>query len=402
MTERLYYWDAYTTAFTAVIRDITTAHQRQGVILDRTYFYPTSGGQPHDTGTLNGQPVVDVSIREADGAIVHWVAGEVQGEKVTAVIYQPRRFDHMQQHTGQHILSQAFRRIVEAETVGFHLGEDNMTIDLARPDLTPTHRQQVENLANQVIWENRPITARLVSLAEAKTLPLRKIPTAQSGELRLIEIDRFDLTACGGTHVAHTGEVGLLKIVKVERHRGQVRVEFHCGQRAVRDYEHKHQIVTELIDLLTTGAPEIIPAVQRLQLELKESSRQLKQREAELLTLEVEHLRQAAQPIGNFRLVMQVWNGREPAALRALAAALTAEPGMIVLLGLAGSKSHLLFARSADVPLAMNQLIQPALQQLGGRGGGTAVLAQGGGPAATTTHITQILLHIATTLPPHP
>lgn len=396
MSQHLYYEDAYTQQFAANVVAQVADQGRRAVILDRTYFYPTSGGQPFDTGTLNGTAVVDVSLRDEDGAALHWVADEVALGGVTAVIHWPRRFDHMQQHTGQHILSQAFIQTAAAPTVSFHLGDDSVTIDLDIATLTEAQVTAAEALANQIVWENRPLRIRFVTLAEAQQLNLRKIPAAQNGTLRLVEIDRFDLTACGGTHVAQTGAVGLIKVIRQERMRGLTRIVFCCGGRALADYRLKNEIANGLTAQLTTGYTDLLPAVARLQEELRQAGRLIKKQETMLLTAVAQQLLAGAEQAGETAVITQVFSDQDPAYLRGLSSMLTAQPGVVVLFGLAGDKSYLLFSRAADAPGEMNRLLAAALAMLGGRGGGTAVVAQGGGAAATAVQVTQAIAHALT------
>ena len=399
---RLYYTDSYTLAFDASIEAAAELDGRPAVILDRSYFYPTSGGQPHDTGMLlrkdEAARVVDVIERESDGVVLHVLDRPLAPGPVAATIDRDRRLDHMRHHTGQHILSQAFVRVAEAETVGFHLSPQSVTIDLDRADLTPAEIDRAESLANEVIWADRPVSVRFVTHAEAATLPLRKTPPGRDGQLRLIDIEGFDLTACGGTHVARTGEVGLVKVARTERRGSTTRVEFLCGERALADYRQRQAILRDLGAALTTGAAELPVAVARLQDELKVARAELKQREAALLALEAERLLAAAEPMGEARLVARVFTNREPDELRRLAAALVESGGVVALLALAGERSHLVFCRSAAAPGAMGELIKPALAALGGRGGGGPTLAQGGGPAADEATLTGILTHAAAAL----
>ena len=390
MTERLYYTDAYTIRFQANILE-RAQHQKQlAVVLDRTYFYPTSGGQPCDEGQIAGTPVTDVIIRESDQAVLHIMAGEVwSGNPVSAEIAWPRRFDHMQQHTGQHILSQAFIRAAAAETVGFHLGQEYSTIDLHRSDLTGSQVEQAETIANQIIWENRPVTARFVSQEEAGNLPLRKIPPVNSHQLRLIDIDSFDLTACGGTHVTRTGEVGMIKIVKLERRNQELRVTFQCGRRALLDYRQKNRIVNKLAADLTVGYWELEEAVARLRDENKSSRTLLKRQQAELLLAEADRLLRQARRQDNVTIVTQAFAAdRDPGHVRQLGNLLVQNAGVVALLGVAGGSARLVFCRAGDAPGEMNQLIKAALQVLGSTaGGGTPAFAQGGGPGADVERV---------------
>lgn len=385
MSERLYYTDAYTTRFQATIQERTSYQKQLAVVLDRTYFYPTSGGQPFDEGRIAGTPVINVVVRESDEAILHIMAGEIwSGDDVTAEINWARRFDHMQQHTGQHVLSQAFLRTTQAETVGFHLSQEYSTIDIHRNDLTSAQVEQAETLANQIIWENRRVHVHFVTFAEAQRLPLRKIPPVNNHKLRLIEIDDFDLTACGGTHVTQTGEVGMIKITKLERQNQQLRVTFQCGQRALLDYRQKNRIVNKLAADLTVGYWELEEAVARLQDENKTSRNLLKKQQAELLQVEADSLRRQGVVRGGVTIVTRAFSAdRDPAHIRTLAVLLGQTPGVVALFGIAGSSARLVFCRAADAPGDMNQLIKAALPALGSTaGGGTPLLAQGGGAAA--------------------
>lgn len=399
---RAYYTDSYTWQFETRIIAAETDNGRPAVLLDPSYFYPTSGGQPHDTGALRrgdaAAHVIDVIERESDGAVLHVLDRPLGPGPATAAIDRDRRLDHMAHHTGQHVLSQAFLRVAEAETVGFHLSSQNVTIDLDRADLTPAEIAAAEALANEIIRRDAPVTVRFVTHEEATALPLRKTPPGRDGRLRLIDIAGFDLTACGGTHVARTGEVGLVKIARTERRGATTRVEFLCGARALADYNHKQDVVRRLSEALTTGAAELPAAVVKIQDENKALRAEVRRREAALLALEAERLLADAAPLGEGRLVTHVFTGREPDELRRLAGALVEAGGVVALLALAGERTHLVFGRSPEVPGDMGQLIRPALAALGGRGGGHATLAQGGGPAADETSVAAVLAEAADAL----
>lgn len=392
MTQRLYYTDAYTTKFTARVVARVRPSGQPAVILNQTLFYPTSGGQPYDTGTLSGVQVVDVFSRQEDNAIVHVLADELWSDGAQGEINWERRFDHMQQHSGQHMLSQAFIRAAGADTVSFHLGDESCTIDLNRIDLTAAQVEDAELLANRIIWENRPVMVYFVTPEKAAQLPVRKIPPVEGGQIRLIDIDQFDLTACGGTHVAHTGAVGLIKIVKLERRADQLRVEFRCGQRALRDYRQKNSMMNRLATELTVGYWEVDQAIARLREESKQARRLIKKQEAELLRYEADRLLAQSKSQGQTTVVSQVFTGRDVAEIRSLAGELAGRPGVVALLGLAGPSAQLIFTRNAAAPGEMNQLIKTALQVLGtASGGGSAVYAQGGGPPADSERVAQAI-----------
>lgn len=382
MTQRLYYDDSYTTRFTARVVERTTAGDRPAVILDRTYFYPTGGGQPHDTGLINGVSVVEVFTRETDYAIVHVLADASFGEIVEGSVHWTRRFDHMQQHTGQHILTQSFVELADAKTIGFHLSPNSVTIDLEAANLTAESVEAVEALVNRVVQENRPVTTRIIEPEEAEELGarIRRIPGhLATGGLRVVEVQSFDLTACGGTHVARTGEIGLIKILRLENYKGGTRVEFACGGRALTDYREKHALTADLALGFGSGLREIPYAVSRLKDELKTAQAELKQARAALLKLETPVLLAETPSVDGLRVIRRVYDGRDPADVRALASKLVEQPGTVAILAAAGPKAQVFCARSADLPHDMNPVLQSALASLGARGGGRPDFAQGGG-----------------------
>lgn len=391
MHSRPYYHDAYRTTFDATVLERTQHEGKIALILDSTYFYPTSGGQPADMGRLNGQPVHDVFIRE-DGAIVHVVEGEVWDDVVAGEIDWARRFDHMQQHTGQHILSQAFIRVAEAETISFHLGDSSVTIDLDTDSLQPHQVEAAELLANRIIWEDLPIEIHMLSLVKAASLDLRKLPSVDGELVRLIEIADFDRTACGGTHVARTGEVGMVKIIKLERQRGHLRVGFLCGRRALLDYRQKNSLVNHLCATLTTGAEQIAASVANLGDELQVARRQLRHQENRLLDFEADKLLGEASVYDGVRIVRCAFDNRDPTELKALATRINARSHAVALLGTGGQRSLLILTRSGDAPGQMDQLLKQVLPLLGpAGGGGSPQFAQGGGPPAPAGHIERAL-----------
>ncbi len=382
MNKRAYYYDSYTIQFDATVIERLIMDDHQAVVLDKTFFYPTSGGQPCDKGKINGTTVVDVQIRPADGAIVHMLKREIEGDHISGAIDWEHRFNHMQHHTGQHILSQAFVQVANAQTVGFHLSDASITIDLDRTLLSTDEIDAAEHLANQVVWQNRPVTVQEVSMEQARNLPLRKIPPAQDGKLRLVDIEDFDLTACGGTHVSQTGEVGLIKIIKQEKRGEKQRIEFRCGNRALNDYQQKQEAIARLTARLTTGITELDSAVERLQDDNKIARKQLKKQLSTISRLEANSFIEQASWIGETAIVARVFSDRDPGQVRALGSQLIRHDGVIALLGAVAERSHLIFSRSADAPGQMNTLLKTALEILGSNsGGGSTAFAQGVGPA---------------------
>jgi alanyl-tRNA synthetase len=361
-----------------------TINNHPALVLDRTYFYPTGGGQPHDTGEIDGIQVLDVFAREGDSAVVHVLAQPGSAAQVNCRIDRTRRVDHMQQHTGQHILSRAFIQLAEAQTVGFHLSDDTVTIDLNRAGLNDEIITQVENLANQSVYEDRAVTVRLVSPEDADGIRMRKLPEhLHTDGLRIVDIDGFDVTACGGTHVARTGEIGIIKILRLERRSDKTRVEFRCGRRALDDYRAKNALIYQLTSALTCGMGEVPSAVQRLQDNLKTAQSALKSATQQLVDYEAIHWLAMARELAGGKLIKAAFADREAGDIRLLASKLAQTPGVIALLGATGEPAHLVFSRSADLPQDMNTLLKQALALIQeGRGGGQPSLAQGSGSAS--------------------
>jgi alanyl-tRNA synthetase len=389
VTQRLYYNDSYIVDFTATVLERTQSGGQPAVVLNRTYFYPTSGGQPNDLGSLNGIAVIDVQARDGDGAVLHVLEQEIHADNVSGHVNWTRRFDHMQHHTGQHILSQAFVQIADAHTVGFHLSPDSVTIDLDKSSLADSMVNDVEDLANQIVFENRPVTARLVSPDEAQGVRMRKMPDhLLTDGLRVIEVQDFDSTACGGTHVTHTGEIGCIKILRLEKRGDKLRVEFRCGGRALRDYREKNSIVNAGAARLSSGIPDLEQAVVRLQNDYKAAVQTLKIATNQLVDYEAERLLRDAKSMNGTRLVSLAFDQRDPGELRLLASKLTQADDTTALLGTSGDKANLVFARGTQLTADMNVLLKAALATLGnGRGGGQPNMAQGGGVPATLAQV---------------
>jgi alanyl-tRNA synthetase len=400
MTERLYYTDSYRTHFSARVVERLTWGGRPAVVLDRTALYPASGGQPSDRGTLGGGAVQDVVVREEDGAIVHVLEHDLREAEVEGELDWPRRFDHMQQHTGQHILSAAFERLLDADTVGFHLGAEHSTVDIDAAQLEPAAVIPVEELANRVIWEDRPIGVRFVSPEELAALPLRR-PPAVEGPVRIVEVAHLDVNPCGGTHVARTGEIGLLKIVRLDHRGDETRVEFLCGGRALRDYRAKNDVIRRLTAGLTVGYWELDQAVERLQAEAKQLRHELRGARKQLLGAEASELAEAAVVHDPYRVVWRVWERREPGELRALAQELMQYPRTVALLASVVERTHLCFARAEGVDLDVAALLREACARLGGKGGGRPHLAQGSAPAADVDHVEAVLSGLLSSLGRH-
>ncbi len=370
-TERLYYRDPYLRRFEARVEFV----ESNRVYLDRTAFYPTSGGQPFDRGVLNGARVIEV-VDEGD-RVAHVIDGAPPAGAVTGEINWPRRFDHMQQHSGQHLLSAVLVELFDIPTVSFHLGEEASTIDVAAPALDPERVTRAEERANEIVFENRPISISFEHASQVRDL--RK-PSDREGELRIITIADLDRSACGGTHVRSTGEIGPVLIRKTDKIRGNVRIEFLCGMRAVRraraDFEALSRIGRAVASSLN-AAPELVEnQIGRIR-DLEKANRKLA---IELAAFQGRDLYNSTAPdaSGLRRAVVQEAITDE---LRSRAQAFTAQPGAIFIAWCENPPSVLL-AVSKDCSINAGERIKTAVTAHGGRGGGSALMAQGSVPTA--------------------
>jgi alanyl-tRNA synthetase len=376
VTERLYYTDPELIEFDATVVGVQDVDGRTGVLLDRTAFYPTSGGQPFDVGTIGTARVVDVIDRE-DGTVLHVIDGQAPAGRVSGRVQWDRRFDHMQQHTGQHVLSAAFDRIWDVRTVSFHLGVLAATIDLAR-EVTPAEIAKAEELANQVVWENRAVTIRFVDADDAGNLPLRKEP-ARTGQLRIVEVQDFDVSACGGTHVKHTGAIGMIAISSWERFKGGTRLEFRCGSRALRAHRDLRDTVTAGVKLISIAPLELPQGIERLLSENKDLKRQLKDLEGRLAVHQAGALAAHAVERQGLKAVVESLPDLDMSGLKAVGQGIASRPGHVAILVTASTPLSMVIARAPDVNLDASALLKTLIAQFGGKGGGRPELAQGGG-----------------------
>ncbi len=380
-THRLYYTEPYRTSFDAAVVSCEALADRIELVLDQTTFYPTSGGQPSDRGTIDDAQVLDVVERE-DGVVVHVVDRPLlPGGSVHGVVDWARRFDHMQQHTGQHLLSAAFDRLFEVRTESFHLGAASATIDLHR-GVTAADIQAAEAEANRIVWEDRPVTVRFVAAEEAARLTLRKDP-ARTGTLRLIDIDDFDLSACGGTHVARAGAIGSIAVSGWEKFRSGTRVEFLCGSRALGRFREWRTALSAVTARLSVTPSDLALSVERLQAEAKSQQRTMRALQDELATCRARALVERGVAAGDRIVIAEAVDGLDAAGLKALAAAVAAaEPSAAVALFSAVSPALAVMARGASVSLDAAAVLKALVARFGGKGGGKPDLAQGGGLVA--------------------
>jgi alanyl-tRNA synthetase len=375
-TERLYYTDCYLREFEARMLRSEAAPNGFKVYLDRTAFYPASGGQPTDFGTIAGLEVLEV-VDEGE-EIAHLLRQTPQAESVTGKIAWLRRFDHMQQHTGQHILSAAFEKIGDYKTVSFHLGEESSSIDLDSDRLGPRQLEEAEDAANQVGFENRPVRISFQPAGEASRMDLRK-PTFREGEVRLVEVEGFDLSACGGTHVNRTGAVGLILLRKVERMKGLTRVEFVCGGRALRQARRDFKLLSEAALLFSAASDTVPELIAKQTQELREEMRGREKLLERLAEYQARELWQAAPVIEGRRVVRQVFAAEESARVKMLAHALARLPGAVALLAVKEQATKLFFAQTPGGTSEMNSVLKQTVAKFGGKGGGGRDFAQGGG-----------------------
>ena len=370
MTDRLYYTDPYTRDFDATVTGRVEDSRR--IYLDRTAFYPTSGGQAFDTGELGGVRVTDV-VDEGD-RIAHLLDAPLVADRVSGRVDWPRRFDHMQQHTGQHLLSAVLADLLGYRTVAVHFGKESSTLDLTAGSLSPEETQRVEEKANEIIVQNRPVE---ISFEDAQQAEGLRKASERSGNIRIITIRELDRSACGGTHVRATGEIGSLLIRKVERVRKGVRLEFICGSRANRRARADYSLIIRLASDFSAAAEELPRLIASQRDDLKNATALLRDLEAKLDLSRAREL-YAAAPLETTGL-RRVTVREEQAALeslRGLGQAITSMP-LAVFVAAVSNPPAVLLATSPDTGIDAGALLKSLLASVGGRGGGSARLAQG-------------------------
>ncbi|MBI4871017.1 MAG: alanyl-tRNA editing protein [Candidatus Riflebacteria bacterium] len=379
MTVRLYYQDPYLFHFRAKVLSCMPKDDSYEVLLDRTCFYPESGGQPCDGGTLGGRPVV--SVREEGDRLVHVLDAPVEEPEVEGLVDEQRRRDHMEQHTGQHLLSAAFLSAVGVPTVSMRIGEHESTIDLDRPELFAEDVEAAEDLANRVIREDRAVHCFYPSLDELEQLTLRKRPAVEEN-VRIVRVPDYDCSPCGGTHCPSTGRVGVVKVRRWEHYKGMTRVTFLAGGRALADHRVKNDVIWDLTGLLSVRDRDLPARVKALVDGHTELERQVRKLRADLLRHAAPELLASAPRLddGTLLVVHQLAPGYQAEDLKVLAECIVRPGGAIFLGGLPGPKAQLLFARSADRQLDVGALLKKTVAAVGGKGGGTAAQAQGGVP----------------------
>lgn len=392
--EKSYLEDPYCVKFSSRVRWVEPAGEGLcAVFLERTYFYPVSGGQPDDRGTISGARVV--SVEEEEKGVKHLVAGSFkEGETVECEVEWKRRFDHMQQHSGQHLLSRVFLELKGLETVSFHLGDETCTIDLSGRFPGKDDIAEVESRANDFVFANLPIRHRIISPDELEKIesavgegkstshyrPKIRCRAPEGVEqVRMVEIEGLDLSACCGTHVRATGEIGIVKILGVERTRGLSRVEFVCGKRALSDYSAKHGVLAEVAGSLTTDWREVPRVIAKLSEQSSELRKKKEELELELAAFRAVELGKPTGSAGSFSIVKRVVPESESSSLRDAMTRIRNNERTIVLFGISGQKPALLFGCTPGIPLNMGEILKRTAEIMGAKGGGGKDFAQGGG-----------------------
>ncbi len=390
MTDRLYYHDSFLYDFEAEVSEVP-AGARPALILNRSAFYPTSGGQIFDKGTISTDRNETLRVTEVaeaeDGRVVHYLEAPVKdlppGTRVRGQIDATRRRDHMQQHSAQHVLSAAFVRLHNLHTVSFHMADDYCSIDLDTPTLSKEQIESAERLANEIILENRPVEIRFVTRDEAGKLGLRKLPTADRDELRIIDIHEFDLSACGGTHVRQTGQIGCILLRKAEKVRQGWRVEFVAGQRTVATARRDFTTLTEAAALFSAHIYDVPLQARKSLDEIRALRKQREQAEEELAAAQAAALLAETPESNGHRVVIRTFSDRDMNSLKLLAQKLTRlATNAVALLASTSPQPLLVFAQSAGQSFDMGALMKQTMATLNGRGGGSKDMAQGGIPTA--------------------
>lgn len=378
MTERLYYTDSYLTEFESPVIACAPRDGRYEVTLERTAFYPTGGGQPNDLGTLGGRAVLDVIDHEAAG-VGHVLDGPLEpGALVKGVIDWPRRFDHMQQHSGQHMLSAAFESVAHARTESFHLGTASSTIDLNKV-LSPGEIAAAEDEANRIVWQDREVKLQFAAAGGDEAAGLRK-ESSREGTLRLIEVADFDRSACGGTHVARTGVIGMIAITGWEKFKGGTRVEFLCGHRALRRIREWRDVFSATSRVLSVLPAGLAAAIERLQGENKALGKTVREMQEQLAGHVAAALVNEGAPASNGRVVVaRALDGWDANGLKAVASAAIASPGVCVAVFSAAAPALVVVASAKDAGVDASAAVKALVARFGGKGGGKPEMAQAGG-----------------------
>ncbi|MCC3357360.1 alanyl-tRNA editing protein [Bacillus sp. REN16] len=369
MSNRLYYENPYLTKWTTTITNIITKDDYVLVTLAETAFYPEGGGQPSDTGLIDHIPVMDVF--QEFGEVYHKLPHSPENREVECVINWELRYDHMQQHTGQHLLSAICIDEYDAHTTSFHLGKDTVSIDLSVPEFSDDQLLHIENQVNKAIYENREINTYFVPKEKASTLPLRKTPDVEGNEMRIVEIEGIDTSACAGTHVKRTGELGLMKLLKTEKSKGNTRVYFIFGGRALKDYQETHSILTSLTNQYSTNRGGLIEKITKIENENKQYQRDIEELNGRISQLLAKELIQTHQE----RVITEEFEDKSLKELQGIAKQINELSNQCVIFTTT-LENKLLISHNGSVPVQCGQLFKQELKNYHGKGGGNNTTAQ--------------------------
>lgn len=377
MTDKLFYHDPKVFEFEAKLVSTVSIEGRYGVVLDRTYFYPEGGGQPADMGWLNDIRVIDVQKHTEQ--IIHFTEKPVSDNTVVGKIDKDRRLDFMQQHTGQHVLSQALLRTGGYNTVSVHIGEDYLAVEVDAESISEEKLVEVETLANKIVNDNLPIKIHWIDKSQVSRYKIRR-PPPDVEKIRLIEIKGFDVAACGGLHVSHTGEIGLIKIITQEKIRGRTRIHALVGNRAYQDYDNKLKLVQALMQSLTCGEKDILRRVEDLEKQLKELKNSNFSLQSEFMLMVAEKDLRKAEEINGKNFFCRSFENTDRNLLKCYIDEILKEPDRIVAaFNLSGEKFQWMIAHSILTEINLPLLIKPLLSHIDGKGGGSKNFMQGGG-----------------------
>lgn len=375
-TQKLYYFDSYLTEFQANIIEILPYQDKYAIIMDKTYFYPESGGQPSDIGTINS---VSISyVIEQENKILHIADNKLELGPVSCKIDWDKRFYSMQQHSGQHILSACFYKLYQGETSSFHIGKDTVTIEIDIESFNADMAELVEEMANSMIYNNHIISTDIVDKEKLTLLPLRKQPKVTSN-IRIVDIEGCDCSPCGGTHVKATGEIGIIKIKRWEKLKNSHKFEFICGIRALKDYRYKNTLVNKLGAYLSASEQDVEKAFLKFTEDYKGLQKQVSQFRNELVTYDAHSLMEQSIDIGGLKVISKILENRDFNEIKLIAQIIVSNPSKIALLATSNEGSQLIFTRSDDAEINMNNLLKSILPIINGKGGGSSKAAQGGG-----------------------
>lgn len=378
MTEKLYTENPYLRELTSRVIKKEYKDGAYHVTLNRTLFYPhLSGGQPKDEGTINDVDVINVY--EDQESIVHVLEEDIFNNEVSLAINWQTRFTHMQQHTGQHILSTVFSKLYNAKTVGFHLGSEFVYIDVTLPKLEESALEKIEDFANKVVFSNFDIKTYQIGKNDVSNLPLRKSPSVEKN-IRIVEIDNIDYSPCCGTHVRTTGEVGIIKIRKWEKYKGNIRVEFVCGNRALKDYRWKNNYINDISNLLSVKDTNVFEGISRIYEENKSQAKEIRDLKINLMESEIQELINNSIDNNGIKFVSNIYNDRSFKDVRYMTSKITESKSCIALMGVdEKDKCQIVLARSKDLDLDMKDIFSNVIGIIQGQGGGNSQMAQGGG-----------------------